>query len=234
MKSLSEMHHFSVSDTNLDPFQYSIQVKEHLDMKLNELSTEIQTWKDNMKSSENELSDQFQSINSKLSSHLERKFMYETQVNSLKLKITGIMDELGQASLSKNDVENLQLELEKDEIDMEDLKSSFKVHELETKLRSLSADLQSKEFLLTEINEEISSLSKHADSRALLGIKIADRESKATAIESLKAQIDSTWKNSDGTKKLKLEPASIESEIRNQLRYGQDLQYLLLGKKKMD
>lgn len=226
MKSLSEMHQFSVSTKTLDPLQYSMQVKEQLDIKFNECSSEIQNWKNSMKLSENELSDQYQSINSRLSSHLERKFMYETQVNSLKLKINGIMDELGQASLSKSDVDKLRQELEKDELDMEDVKSSFKVHELETKLRSLSADLQSKEFLLTEINEEISSLSKHADSRALLGIKMADRESKMAAIEALKTHIDPvSGKNSDGTKKIKLEPVSIESEIRNQLRYSHDLQY---------
>ncbi len=218
MKSLSETHKFSISNTEQDPLQFSMQVKEQLDMKYNNLDSEIQDWKNSMKVAGNELSDQFQSINSKLSSHLERKFMYETQINSLKLKISSIMDELEHLPASKDDVENLGKELEKDELDMQDFKTLFKSHELETKLRSLSADLQSKEFLLTEINEEISSTSKHADSRARLGIKMADRESKRATIESLKAVLDSTWKNADGTKKLKMEPASIESEIRNELR----------------
>jgi chromosome segregation ATPase len=195
-----------------------MHVRKQLDLKFSCLSSEIKDWKNSMKMAENELSDQYQSINSKLSSHLERKFMYETQINSLKLKINSIMDELEHISVSKDEIEHIGKELEKDELDMEGFKSSFKMHELEYKLRSLSADLQSKEFLVTEINKEISSLSKHADTRARLGIKMADRESKRTSIESLKAILDSTWKKLDGTKKIKMEAASIESEVRNELR----------------
>ena len=218
MKSLSESYKFTISSQSDDSLEYSLQVKEQLDIKYNNLSSDIRIWKAKMNASENELSDQFQSINSKLSSHLERKFMYETQVNSLNLRINGIMEDLKQYSISKNDLEIIKKELKMDEQDMEDSKASFKTNELEGKLRSLSADLQSKEFLLTEINEEISSLSKHADSRARLGIKIADRESKVATVESLKALLDSKWKNGDGTKKIKLEPSMIESEIRTELR----------------
>ena len=217
MKAQTEIYQLEIAPCR-DPLKYSLDVKSQLDSKFKTLSSDIQTWKTNSKRSENELIDQFQSINSRLSSHVERKKMYQSQVNSLKNKINIITEDIENSKTLGNDIALMKKDLERDESELEDIRSSFKSTELENKLRALSAELQSKEFLLTEINEEISSLTKHADSRARLGIKLNDRDANLATVETLQAQLDSTWKRRDGTKKVKMEPSTIESEIRNELR----------------
>lgn len=143
-------------------------------------------------------------------------FSILTLKDTCREKIQKTQTDISRLHISESELAALKAKVAEEEKSLSSVRASFSAPQLESKLKSLAVDLQSHEYQLSSINEEMSGLNQHSDTRARLGIKQNERERKLIAIKGIR---ETTGRVFNGILGKEFQPESLERDLSQVLLY---------------
>jgi DNA repair protein RAD50 len=209
------MAHYGLSGTFAsDPVSNAHQVVLALQSKMQQLTSAMESWKTDKKAKESTYLSEIQNMKAVVASHEETRKMFKRQMESCKDKIKGIQRDIGQYYVSETEMNGLKVVLQEEEAALATLNAAFSPGQSELQLKSLSADLQTHELKLMQINEEMSTLSNQSSMRARLELKQTERDRKKLSLVSMQEPANQSFATILGVVP---EPAQLERKLSDAL-----------------
>jgi DNA repair protein RAD50 len=136
----------------------------------------LQSLKEEYKRHENAVIQEVQDLKTKIGSAHETKKLTNTQMDTVRAKITKLNEQLRYNHSSQFELDRLQSSLKDENEELSRLKSEFEALDPETESQGLSNELRQYENKLNSLSYEMSVLNTQADSRAKLSIKKSEKE----------------------------------------------------------
>ncbi|CAG8455454.1 15228_t:CDS:2 [Acaulospora colombiana] len=168
-----------LTNQNLQKFKISFQDE------INEKDRLFIRQREQSQQKEDELNAQLNRLNSEINSLKHLRQSSKSTVDSKRQKKIRLVEELGSQKVSEADVSILSNQLDEEEASLKKLKSSIENDETSKKCMSRLNDLRDVDHKISNIDEEISSVTHQASARARLDLQRSNRLEKTNELQSL-------------------------------------------------
>jgi DNA repair protein RAD50 len=191
--SIELIHKHKISGFNATQFMDSDLPKliEKLEHESARQDSEVKAYRVSAKDKENQVLDQLQNLKGRLSSYEESKRFRQSQISSLRAKVTEYQKKCTQLATAQHEVENLQETIAFEEVELSEFQTKIQKSDKSTLKQELDNKIQELEQKQQELRSEASMLSFQGDTRAKFAVKRSEKQKKMDQYNRLVNSIQS-------------------------------------------
>jgi DNA repair protein RAD50 len=178
--SMELIHRYNISGFDTTRFTDSDlpNLIEKLEQEKVRQDNEIKQYRVAAKDKENQVLDELQNLKGKLSSFEESKRFRQSQITSLRTKVTEFQKKCTQLATAQHEVENLGETIAFEEVELSEFQNKVQKSERSTMKQELEKQIQELEQQQQELRSEASMLNFQGDTRAKFAVKRSERQKK--------------------------------------------------------